>query len=309
MEKTVLKNTPVFIVGMPRSGTTLLSNLINASKQIYIPEETHYFIQKNNYLKLPNRKQKKQSFNEFYLDQKNHYTKPLGLDLNEVEQLKRTDDTNFFQKLISFKLKNNSNIERWGEKTPIHFTCTDDILTLYPNAKIIHIIRDPRDVFNSMIKSNWHNVFPYNLRYEQYKKATILFKKSSKSIINIKYEDLINDSNSSLKKIYSFCNLKYNDSILETFYQKENVNFSIENEPWKANNLKAIDNSSIYKWKKNQDDAMIQFTGWYLRSEIESLNYPSSRSINILKIVGFYAKIKIISILKLIKQTYLNYIQ
>jgi len=40
-------NFPVFVIGVPRSGTTLVSNILNASKKIYIPEETHFYFLKN----------------------------------------------------------------------------------------------------------------------------------------------------------------------------------------------------------------------------------------------------------------------
>ena len=68
---SIKSSPPVFIVGMPRSGTTLLSNLLNASEEIYFPQETHFFSQLNKFKK--NEGKLKKTFEKFYLNKNEIY--------------------------------------------------------------------------------------------------------------------------------------------------------------------------------------------------------------------------------------------
>ena len=70
---------PIFVMGVPRSGTTLVSTLINASKQVYIPEETHFFHLKRKWGEVDF-----EVFKDNYLNpKKNSYLN--GLNLNSLE--------------------------------------------------------------------------------------------------------------------------------------------------------------------------------------------------------------------------------
>jgi molybdopterin-biosynthesis enzyme MoeA-like protein len=286
---SIKSSPPVFIVGMPRSGTTLLSNLLNASEEIYFPQETHFFSQLNKFKK--NEGKLKKTFEKFYLNKNEIYFKSWNLDINKIEELAGLNEKELFEDLICLLQKQNKKqFESWGEKTPIHFVYINEILKIYPKAKFVHIIRDPRDVFISMIASSWVKIFPFEEKISQYKISCQIHLSTSENICSVKYEDLVKEPEKNLKKIFSFTNLNYTDQILHNFNKDENLNFSEKFEPWKKNNKNSIDAKSMFKWKKKVDRPLNYYISNKLKTEILQLNYESlSNKVNF-KYISFNFK-------------------
>ena len=83
-------NSPVFIIGMPRSGTTLLSTILNSTSDISFPAETHFYIQKKKFY-WKNDTANFSEFRDFYLRQNSHYFNSLNLSDESIDALKKTD--------------------------------------------------------------------------------------------------------------------------------------------------------------------------------------------------------------------------
>ena len=275
MQELPLSDNPVFVVGMPRSGTTLVSNLINSSEQIFIPEETHFFAQLSELRSLNNAE-----YNSKYLDLSNVYTRSWMLSPEQMEFIKSsTNPKQLFERLISCLLKKrNVKCARWGEKTPLHLMHINDILELYPNAKIIHIIRDPRDVFRSMISADWMRLFPYDQMIRSYKCSTKLHMDSTnENVYSLKFEDLVQNPSQYIGEIYEYIGLEYDNTVLENFWSSRYLNFSSEHEPWKINNQSKIDSSTVYRWKHHKNENLVRFISEKLKGEIELLEYEGLR--------------------------------
>jgi hypothetical protein len=296
-----LNDSPIFIVGMPRSGTTLLSNLLNASEEIYFPQETHFFSQLNKYLK--NKSKLNNSFKNFYLNKNEIYFKSWNLDSQKIDGLKDSNEKELFEELICLLQKQNKKqFEKWGEKTPIHFVYINEILKIYPKAKFVHIIRDPRDVFSSMIASSWVKIFPFEEKISQYKISCQIHLSISENICSVKYEDLVKEPEKNLKKIFSFTNLNYTDQILFNFNKDENLNFSEKHEPWKQNNKNSIDVKNIFKWKNKVDNPLNYYISDKLNKEISFLGYDSLSSKLIFNNFSFNIKTMIGNMILRLKQ-------
>ncbi len=149
-----MSTTPFFIVGVHRSGTTLLRYMLSSSPRIYIPPESDF---------IP----------RFFLKE------PLAvLDEDEVEktlgsifgryrfvkewQGERPAAKTFFGEMDSKtpagflnhlyrSYAEQKGAVRWADKTPIYSSYIDLIHMIFPEAKFIHIIRDGRDVALSML--------------------------------------------------------------------------------------------------------------------------------------------------------------
>lgn len=292
---------PIFIVGMPRSGTTLVSNLLNASGEIYIPEETHFYDTLKRFKsKYSIKRNDFDEFKRYYLSDRNFALEYLNLSDKEKKLLLNYDRVHFLEELIKLKMK-GSSFMRWGEKTPIHFEFFDQIKEDFPNAKFIHVIRDPRDVIPSIKKANWAKLFPMKLLLNRYKRAAQLSIKYHCNILTVKFEELLGNPEVITKNIYEFCGLTFRKEVLNTFYLKENLNFSTATEPWKENNERPIDKANAFKWKRGTSSFTIKFIGAYLGKEIKLLQYPlSPQPIKI----TYYANCLIIDIIQVI--TYLR---
>ena len=140
---------PLFIVGLSRSGTKLIRDLLNQSSKIFIPDYESHFIPEilrldglsleQIYLKLG-----KSSFVKKFPETKFPSFKTL-----ETVTLIRNKSDLIEAVLKYYALENRS--EKWdknfiwGDKTPSNLRYLDLLYLHYPNSKFIHIIRDPRD--------------------------------------------------------------------------------------------------------------------------------------------------------------------
>ena len=221
----------VFIVGMPRSGTSLVEQILSSHSKVYGAGELSYI---EDIVKK-----------EFFKENK--------LITNKLEQI---NDINFLTKLSN---QYNSSINDYKyeekivtDKAPLNFRYIGLIKLILPNSKIIHCSRSPKDNCLSLYK----NFFDENLNfsYDQndlskfYKEYTDLMNFWNKSIPqfihNIKYENLISDSENEIKNLLSFCNLDWEKSCLE-FYKNKRAVKTVSS----AQVRKSFYNSSVDSYK------------------------------------------------------------
>ena len=251
-----MKKEPIFIVGVPRSGTTLLRMMLNSHSKIAIAPETHFFrffwANRDKYGDLKKEENFKKLWNDlvrckYFQDLKLKDTQKIYRSLLNHEQ---RDYKNIFEKLCKEYAKQNNKL-RWGEKTPGHLEYLEIILSFFPSAKIIHIIRDPRDVALSYKKVPWgvNDVFSVARLWNRYMNIFKNFKNKNKSnFLEVKYEDLVIKAKDILQTICAFIGEEFEEQMLSFhFYSKQYIE---HNEPWKEGVLKPLTVSNVGKYKK-----------------------------------------------------------
>ena len=197
----------IFILGMPRSGTTLVEQIISSHSKVFGAGELFILanIIKDNFFDLENNKK----FNP--------------------DSIKNTEFRKW-QKQYNDSLKTfNSNDKYLTEKNPLNFLWIGFIRIIFPNAKIIHCHRDPEENCLSIYK----NLFPgsdlgwtYNQNelgtyYNLYKDImTFWHDLLPNYIFDIKYEELINDQNKQSKALIKACGLDWEEECLN-FHQNK----------------------------------------------------------------------------------------
>lgn len=246
------QNPPFFLVGVQRSGTTLLRLMLNSHSQIAIPEEA--------------------SFLKPLLNHKWSNKKITGEDkervigyLRENEQFKlwNFDTEPFFQKLErkrQFTLKelvelmyvsyaNSENKSRWGDKS-LFFGSMELLYEMFPGAKFIHIVRDGRDVFYSWRKMDPNKSHPSVMALD-WKIKHRLIKKSlkivpEKNLYQVRYKDLIKNPQKELRGICNFLGFEYEDQMIN-FYETSNKYIGKHHSDLI---FKAVDKENVNKWEK-----------------------------------------------------------
>jgi sulfotransferase family protein len=213
VERKHFSGKPIFIVASPRSGTTLLLSILGAHPNIYaIPHQTYAFarwksIRDRSYKYFPTR----------------------------IDRL--------YRYLIFHKIKLTAN--RWCEKTPRHIRSISEIVDYYNgDVKIIHIIRDGRDVAVSSHPT--HTGRHYWVPVDKWVKdvRSGLKYKDEAFIHNVHYEDLVSDHISEAKKIFQFLEEDFTAKI-ENWVQETNIKRSIH---WKEN-VQSVHKKALGKWK------------------------------------------------------------
>jgi Tfp pilus assembly protein PilF len=200
----------LFIVGMPRSGTSLVEQILSSHSQVYGAGELSYL---EDIVKK-----------EFF--QKN------SLNINKLEQLKNPD----FLLKISDQYDSSINNYNYKEnlitdKAPLNFRYIGLIKLIFPSSKIIHCSRSPKDNCLSLYK----NLFDENLNfsydqddlskfYKEYNDLMFFWNKNIPYFIhNIKYENLIENAELEIKNLLNFCNLDWEKDCLEFYKNKRAI--------------------------------------------------------------------------------------
>ena len=257
----------IFIVGAPRSGTTLLTSFLVSHSGIISGPETQFF----NKIGLGSKKLE-QALNAEHWPQTavNLMEERLTLSGQSVLSLYNKDReqvVNFLKSKspsISAMLESivsNDSVERgeerWLEKTPNHLKHIADIKAHFPVAKIILIHRDFRDSASSIPKLPWASVSIAEnaaLIHSWYSSAE---KELSIDDVYVQsYEKLVMNPEGELRKLFAYIEEPFDNKILE---RKGAEAVTTENEPWKQDVYQKIDNQNLSKWKgKLQGDLLVQ---------------------------------------------------
>jgi hypothetical protein len=247
----------LFIVGMPRSGTTLLAALLNAHSRVSFAPETGYFSM------VWKPVERAGGFLRWDVVERT-LVKWFGRPTLKPLKLKQSgviDDFHqaFDQGLLthqyimasilgSYAAKHQKPI--WGEKTPDHFMYVPAIKTEFPEARIISIVRDPRDVHLSLSKVPWShgNAFNHALQWREYQALSRRYAKMyGSSYAQIRFEDLIANPSASLKTLTGQIGLEFEPEMLNRY--KDQDLFDPKLEPWKNRTNSTIDPTNQENWR------------------------------------------------------------
>lgn len=210
---------PIFITGLPRSGTTLLGNIIDRHPRIavfvesfFIPQ--YYFLQcfywplsnKANYLRMAKAIVKEEA------SKRNH----LELDEDAVLAVTRRNYSHLLDALMRSWARTQGK-ERWADKSPGYITKLRLLHRMYPNAQFVHIIRDGRDVWLSLRKLGWEkNIVAVARVWEKSIRNARQFARNhlGNNYLELRYEDLIRNPQVELKKIMEFLGEPYTDELI-----------------------------------------------------------------------------------------------
>ena len=186
-----------------------------------------------------------------------------GILANEYSSKKKIlIDLKFVKNQISkiFKERNyDIKNKNFIDKSLENFFYIDVIMKIFPKAKFINSIRNIEDnifaIFTqSLNKIAWTHSLENILEYiENYFKIMDYFiKKYPEKILPINLEELTNNSETTSKKIYSFCNLKWSKEILE-FYSRKDLLISTASNIQIRENIKKYDHQKYKPYRKFLD--------------------------------------------------------
>jgi len=213
---------------------------------------------------------------------------PLDSILDNLERLNLTTPADLFILYLTFyRLIRQKEVV--GEKTPKHIRHVDEILKLYPNAKIISLFRDPRATANSEINAQFGSpsVIVTTKRWREYIEIhhELTEKLPATNYMMIQYRNLISRPSETLKRVVNLLGWKFEPRMLN-YYNREPAEkgFSITENNWKYETLEPLKKDKNEKWKEQLNTwqvSLIENTaGHYLReigydSQSQQLNLVS----------------------------------
>ena len=225
---------PTFLIGFPRSGTTLLDSILRSHSKINVVEEQPM---------LSKVEEKIRDFQKISLIE--------GIDDQTVKILSS----------VYFKeLKKHCSIDKAKimiDKFPLNIFRIPIINKLFPNAKIIFALRHPLDCIMSCWIQNFNinpamaNMTDFNRIVDLYCTAMQFFKVCNKrynlNVQKVRYEDLITDFDTEVLNILNFLNLKWEDEVKN--YQITARERGLIKTPSYSQVVKPIYHTSTDRWK------------------------------------------------------------
>lgn len=215
---------PLFIVGLPRSGTKLIRDILNNHSKIRLPiSESHFlpfFIRKYGIIPDFREKDSKNKFISDLINSTYFHNLSIGADKVNSKEFLEILNTNKWDKIFRYILRDliiDCKVDIWGDKTPGYINHIELIATIFPNSRFLHIIRDPRDQVRSSEKLWNKNIY----RSAQVWRDTISNArglvnkdKGTFNYLEIKYESLIKNPESIIQRVCRFLHCDYNKSML-----------------------------------------------------------------------------------------------
>lgn len=254
---------PIFIIGVPRSGTTLLRVLFDSHPNIACGPESPWLARASASVK---------NLYMYMTDDPFGYVKNFGAQREVVRSQMASLVNNLYLAYAQKKGK-----KRWAEKTPDHSLEIPFIADLFPDARFVFIVRDGRDVACSTAIlsdkrreiSPWHsenilldddNVVPNTLlnaalRWKIWNER-IERSLSGLKHIRLRYEDLIAEPCKELERLTIFVGESYDSAMLEYMRKKHDY----PDWEWGSTDVKkssGINARSVNRWKQQLDKASL----------------------------------------------------
>jgi Sulfotransferase family len=207
-----------FIVGVNRSGTTLLRLMLDSHPELTIPPETHFVPEMIRLARRDNTTRKRlvraatdhPRWGDFGLDEE-----VLLSRLREIKPLNPADAIRAFYDLYAEKEQK----PRWGDKTPRYMRAMPRIERALPEARFIHLIRDGRDVALSQAERALDGPAPTITevaeRWRRRIETARIHSAELDDYLEVRYEDLVGDPEATLRTICEFLELPYDAAMLD----------------------------------------------------------------------------------------------
>lgn len=242
----------VFVVGCPRSGTTLVQQLLNAHPDIRIGPETHFihrFWQRwREYGDLGGK-----GWDRLVRDVASiPELADIGISPAEVTAAAEKLDPRSPGRLLE------SLLERFageatvtGEKTPNHLLYMPLLQDWIPRARFIHVLRDPRAVVNSWRTVPWSSGTRYGdaAIWRHYLRTALRDPPGPDTLLQVRYEALVEAPEEETRRMAAFLDVPHDPGMVE-HHRSGSVAVDVEREPWKRRAAEPLTRAPADRWQR-----------------------------------------------------------
>lgn len=296
---------PIFVVGTPRSGTTLLAKILNRHVNIFMPSETNFFSD------IYERREQLgglsddavveevcerlrtiyRRYNEPAADQER--VDSIFSDSRKIKHIKSSIKS--YRDAFDIFMSTQAEFEgkaRWGNNTPKDLFYVNEILEFFPNVQFIVCIRDVRDFLTSY-RGKWRatSATQVNRLRQLYHPVvtTMLWKASVRRILRmqndapalqvllVQYEGFVSEPTTGIRRICDFLREPYDPDLV-------NITFSNSSERRRRS---GICTSSIGRWKQHLSSEEVWIAQALTAAEMKAVGYtPESVQVNPLRLIS-----------------------
>lgn len=213
---------PIFVVGCPRSGTTLLQLMLHAHPRIACPPETRHMIEtyrrRRTFGDL--RKEENRQALADYITKRPKF-KDLKLDKADVRRkiVAGPPTVGSALGIVLREYASKYGKPRWSDKRPVYLNHLDMLFNLFPDAQVISIVRDGRACVASLKRMPWWKSGSMSAtgRWVQAMRMQARARRKYRpdQYYEIQYERLVADPEAELRKLCAFMGEEFDEAMLE----------------------------------------------------------------------------------------------
>lgn len=273
-----------YVMAIGRSGTTLLANILDAHPNIVVPPESFFVLhleRKYRHITDWNDKTIKNFIEDVYVDRPFRLMWKVPRNTVEEAFMQHPKVANFNEACnrirasykASFKTK---TIELLGDKHPIYSNFCKRMMRINPDAKLIHMVRDPRGTGSGQINTfNRKDALSVGYLWARYNKNLLDLKTIyPNNYYLLKYEDLVLQPEKTVQSLCSFLEIEFDEKMME--YRKNTIKrFESYTEAIKKKHqslMKPIDAKMVEKWKTKltkKQIAQLEFAAFDVASQLK----------------------------------------
>ena len=236
---------PIFIFSLPRAGSTLLQRLLSLHESIDTQAEPWlalpvFFALKDAGVSSIYGHRVSSSAINGYVNSlpggRDAYYKSAANFLNDLYDRGSSENALYFI-----------------DKTPRYHLIVEEIISAFPDAKIIFLWRNPLSIVSSMIKTWGRGKWGlYLFHVDLYSGIDSLVNacRHHKNNISVRYEDLINTPEDEIKRIMEYLDLEYEPSLLDRFKDAKTIDSPGRGDPTGQYKYNSVSTKSAGSWKK-----------------------------------------------------------
>jgi hypothetical protein len=258
-EDRAVVEAPIFVVGTGRSGTTLLRMMLSAHPRIYLTHEASFCLLESMF---PAR-QPAERFVGYYF--RSASFRWLGLDPRAVMEgvarpVTRPDLGRVFARVMALKAAEHGKA-RFGDKTPSHAGNLGRIFELWPDARVVRIVRDPRAVVRSLRSMPWGpgSAIGAAAMCEVERRQVARF---AERVLKVRLSDLLAEPRAVMARVLEYVGEPWSEQVLD------HARFGPEGDmpplPWFARAARAASGPASEDWS-GWDPVELRLVEWLTR--------------------------------------------
>jgi len=198
---------PIFVVGLPRTGTTLVERILGSHSAVYAAGELNNFAECLTAQVAPKRPKDRSDY---------------------IRCAAEVDSAALGRQYIHSTRPQTGRTERFVDKLPLNFLYCGLIKRALPNARIIHLQRDPMDACYAIYKTLFKQAYPFSYDLRELGEYYLAYRElmdhwqslMPDSILQLEYEKLVANQESESRRLLDFCQLPWEDGCLEFYRNK-----------------------------------------------------------------------------------------
>jgi len=274
---------PIFVLGCPRSGTTLLQLMLHAHARIAIPPETRFVITayeaRNSFGDLRDEANRRALAGSIVDDRATLFY-DLGLDADEIRAEIAGGPPTLGSAIgtVFRGYARRFGKPRWGDKRPGYYQYVPALRRMFPDAQFVSLIRDGRDCVASLLQMPWFTrdiyaaICTWNEAIDSGRAAARRLPPGTYH--ELRYEDLAADPGGQLPALCDFLGEEYDPAMAEP--DKIAASTIPERKIWHADTQRAVTRSPAGRWQDRLEPWQVALCEAAMGSRMRSLGYELS---------------------------------